>query len=675
MGGGSPKPASAPIGAVFLSYASQDAAAAQRVCTALRSAGVEVWFDQSELRGGDAWDQSIRKQIKTCALFLPLISKHTHERAEGYFRLEWKLAVDRSHLIMANKAFLVPVVIDETADDDENVPERFREVQWTRLPAGETPPEFATRIQQLLSGESPQSPTLARAPAAAPSEKSSRLKPAWLGIVVALAAVAAYVLVQKPWITKPALPLALNPPPHSIAVLPFVNMSGDKEQEYFADGLAEELLNLLSQVPDLSVAARTSAFYFKGQSDDVATIAHKLRVANILEGSVRKASDRIRVTVQLIHAENGYHIWSNSYDRNAHDIFKVQDEIAAAVVKALRARLLPTQRIVNQHRTDSLDAYTEYLLGNQLRARDTTAANQQALAAYRRAVVLDPGYAAAYSGLAVTEWRVADQSTGETAAYQRGTEAAERAIALAPASPDGYWARGTLRYLNAFNWSGAEADFEEALKLDPNSVRTLLIYARLRATLRHIPEAMAMTRKGLVLDPLSVQAWDQLSAYCLCSGQLSEARDAVRHTLLANGESGGNQLWMTALFADGPNAALAALPKSFWESARWGTALAQHTLGHEAESQQALDDLIRDRADSWAYQIAATYAWRVEADKAFEWLERAYRQHDAGLTRLAIDGLFTPVRDDPRYRSMLHRMNLPESGCMCPTCPSDAHAK
>ena len=143
-----------PTGAVFLSYASQDAGAAQRICDSLRAAGIEVWFDQSELRGGDAWDQSIRRQIKTCALFIPVISQNTHARAEGYFRLEWKLAVDRSHLISADKAFLLPVVIDDTPDDDQRVPDRFREVQWTRLPGGETPAAFLERVKRLLSPES-----------------------------------------------------------------------------------------------------------------------------------------------------------------------------------------------------------------------------------------------------------------------------------------------------------------------------------------------------------------------------------------------------------------------------------------------------------------------------------------------------------------------------------------
>jgi TolB-like protein len=403
LGEESPKP-NTPTGAVFLSYASQDAETAQRICAALRSAGVEVWFDQSELRGGDAWDQSIRKQIKTCALFLPLISKHTHERAEGYFRLEWKLAVDRSHLIMANKAFLVPVVIDETADDDENVPDKFREVQWTHLSAGETPPWFVTRIQQLLSGESAQSTALARARAADSLGKSSRFKPAWLGVIVALAAVAAYVLVQKPWITKPAPLLAFAPPPHSIAVLPFVDMSEKKDQEYFSDGLSEELIDMLTKIPELRVPARTSSFYFKGKSETIATIARTLGVANVLEGSVRKAGNQLRVTAQLIRADNSYHLWSETYDRELKDVFKVQDEIAGAVVNALKLKLAPGQQAEHAHGTANTEAYMRYLLGRQLYFRANDAEGfSQAISAYQNAIALDPDYAAAYAGLALAK--------------------------------------------------------------------------------------------------------------------------------------------------------------------------------------------------------------------------------------------------------------------------------
>jgi hypothetical protein len=246
--------------AVFLSYASQDAEAAKRICGALRAAGIEVWFDQSELRGGDAWDASIRSQVKSCALFLPIISRNTHVRDEGYFRLEWKLAVDRCHLMAADKPFLLPVVIDDTPDDDERVPERFREVQWTRLPGGETPLEFVRHIEQLLSGE-----VRASASGTRPAGLASRRPPrgAWFAIAVVIAAAAAYLLVEKHWGARPPPPAAFAPPPHSIAVLPFANMSGDKDQEYFSDGLTEELLNSLSEINELQVAARTSAFSFK----------------------------------------------------------------------------------------------------------------------------------------------------------------------------------------------------------------------------------------------------------------------------------------------------------------------------------------------------------------------------------------------------------------------------
>ncbi len=310
-----------PSRAVFLSYASQDALAAQRICDALRAAGVEVWFDQSELRGGDAWDQSIRRQIRTCALFIPVISRHTHERREGYFRLEWNLALDRSRLISSTQAFLVPVVIDDTREDDEEVPERIRDIHWTRLPGGVTPASFVERVQRLLSDEA-SIPIRAGAAAEVASAIAGRSPATGRSRRVLLAAAAVvvfgavgYLAIERPWISTPAASAVFAPPPHSIAVLPFVNMSGDKDQEYFSEGLTEELLNSLAEISELQVAARTSSFSFKDKEVDVATIAHKLNVASVLEGSVRRSGDTIRITAQLINAVTGFHLWSKSYDR------------------------------------------------------------------------------------------------------------------------------------------------------------------------------------------------------------------------------------------------------------------------------------------------------------------------------------------------------------------------
>jgi TolB-like protein len=353
----SPKPASTPTGAVFLSYASQDAQAAQCICAALRSAGIEVWFDQSELRGGDAWDHSIRRQIKTCTLFVPVISRNTHARVEGYFRLEWKLAVDRSHLISADQAFLLPVAIDDTRNDDERVPERFRDVQWARLPDGVTPARFVERVGRLLSGQASREP-IRRAPEADRASAAATIrKPRgvpWQSKAALIATIAVLVIALGYWVAvrlerpkrvadaeaaakavsenSPAT--AFNPPPHSLAVLPFVNLSGDREQEYFSDGLTEELLNSLAEINELQVAARTSSFYFKGKDIDLGTIAHKLNVGAVLEGSVRRSANTIRITAQLINAATGFHLWSKTYDRDLGDVLKLQSEIVTAVASA-----------------------------------------------------------------------------------------------------------------------------------------------------------------------------------------------------------------------------------------------------------------------------------------------------------------------------------------------------
>ncbi|HWS61512.1 MAG TPA: TIR domain-containing protein [Steroidobacteraceae bacterium] len=683
--------------AVFLSYASQDAEAARHIVAALRSAGIEVWFDQSELRGGDAWDRQISKQIRDCALFIALISTHTNARAEGYFRREWRIAVDRTRDMADDEAFLLPVVIDDTPDATARVPDKFREVQWTRLPGGVAPAAFAERLGRLLAPQERDAPTPTRLPAGAvpvtddlrdsssPSYRPAKGKFAstwWSRPVLLLAAAVvialAYFLVDRIVLSKRVAeaakpsallareaslgPIPIAIPEKSIAVLPFVDMSEKKDQEYFSDGLAEELLDLLSQVPDLRVPARTSSFYFKGKSDDIANIAQKLRVAHVLEGSVRKAGNTIRVTAQLIRADNGYHLWSKTYDRGIKDIFKVQDEIAAAVVDALKAQLLPAQQISSRHRTGSTEAYTEYLLGNQFRARDVPAANRQARAAYQKAVALDPGYAAAYSGLATAEWRIADQLIiDDPAAYQRAAAAADKAIALAPDSPEGYWSRGLLRNSYYFDWHGAEVDFQKALALDANFVPAQVDYAYLLATFGRSADAIAMTHMSLALDPLSVPAWHVLALLLVNSGQFSEARVAARR--LAEVNPGGNNLAFGAdadLFEGRTLEALEGYRRAGGPIRLMGQAMAEYTLGHAAESQRALEKLLEMGDLSLGYQIADVYAWRRENDKAFEWLERAYQRHDGGLGYVTYDRYLVNLRSDPRYTALLRKLKLSE---------------
>ncbi len=680
--------------AVFLSYASQDAGAARRICEALRAAGAEVWFDQNALRGGDAWDATIRRQIKNCALFIPVISRNTHAREEGYFRLEWKLAVDRSHLMTTSRTFLLPVAIDETDADDEQVPDRFRELQWTRLPGGQTPPAFVERVLRLLAPEHPPLPVPPRpaelpvpatrpvrvSPSDASHEATQTVRPrgrfrlAWMLAVAAIVIAIGYLAINH-WSlhrhatdagraalsTAPPGAAALNAiPEKSIAVLPFVDMSEKHDQEYFSDGLTEELLDLLSQVPDLHVPARTSSFYFKGKAEDVATIAQKLRVAHVLEGSVRKAGSTIRVTAQLIRADNGYHLWSKAYDRDVKDIFKVQDEIATAVVEALKAKLLPAQGLASRHRTANTEAYTQYLLGNQFRLRDLPDANRLALAAYQKAIALDPNYGAAYSGVSDTEWRIADQSTGEAAGYERAAAAADKAIQLAPDSPEGYCARGQMRNNYYFDWPGARADYEKALALDPNYVQASVDEALLLATIGRLRDGVEVLRKAIALDPMSVQARRRLAWLLMHDGQFAQAREEIRRVLEINPQ--GDPLYYASqleVMAGRPREALAALPDDKNEGHHILRALAEHSLGHPAESQRALDFLLTHHANVWGYQIAEVYAWRGEKDKAFEWLERSYRQHDGGLTYLTYDRWLASLRGDPRYQALLAKLKLP----------------
>jgi TolB-like protein len=659
-------------GAVFLSYASQDAAQAESIATALRAAGIEVWFDKSELRGGDAWDRSIREQIRECALFIPVISANTASRHEGYFRLEWDLADQRTHMIARNRAFILPVCTDTTPDAGADVPESFLRVQWTRIPAGETPPEFVQRVSTLLAPGVQGAGSAGRLPAgAAPSALApwgSRFLPLLIAIVSLLGvgyfALDKFVLSKRTSASSiaslPGEPAASPINEKSIAVLPFVDLSEKKDQEYFSDGLAEELLDLLAKTPGLHVIARTSSFSFKGKSDDIPTIARKLHVANILEGSVRKSGERLRVTTQLIRGSNGEERWSDVYDRELKDVFTVQDEIAAAVAGQLRLRLvLPPS---TARGTSNLDAYNEYLLGRQFNNRANLDGYRRAIEAFRRAVALDPNYVAPYDGLAITEYNVAD-ATADAAGYQRAKDAAAKAVELGPDDPNAYAARGFIRREINWDWAGAQADLEKAIALDPGDARFQARLGLLLATLGRLPEAIAAEKKAIELDPLRGGPWANLALYLSFTRDFAGAHEAIRRAIEISPESPLvlNSLAVLQLLESNAQDALATFRRNGVEYFRlYGIAMAEHTLKDPKASQQALDELIAKDAADAAYQVAEAYAWRGEKDKSFEWLERAYKQRDDGLTDTKRDPLVDSLRSDSRYKALLRRMNLPE---------------
>ena len=451
----------------------------------------------------------------------------------------------------------------------------------------------------------------------------------------------------------------------SIAVLPLVNLSSDKEQEYFSDGLSEELLNLLARVPGLRVAARTSAFAFKGKNEDVSEIARKLRVTTVLEGSVRKAGDQIRITTQLINASDGYHLWSETYDRKLTDVFAVQDEIARSVVAALKLKLLqpPTSR---ERRTVEPEAFNQYLLGKQFYHRNNIEDFRRAEQTFEKAVALDPAYAAAWAGLALATFWVAQSAeslAAVTGGQQRAVEAADKAIALAPDLPDGYVARGFVAVPIRWDFAGSTRDFEQALRLRPGDPETLSEYAVVvLRPLARLQEAIVALRKAVEFDPLNARVWSNLGYVLAMNGQIKEGREALDRSLELSPKQSYTpyNLSITFLVEGKPADALAASQRSTTELFRLaGAAEAQHTMGRDTEAQQALATLVSRFGHSGAYQVAQVYSWFGDKDRAFEWLDRAVGQNDGGLILLKVDPLMRGLHGDPRYAATLRRINLP----------------
>ena len=664
-----------PRRAVFLSYASQDADAAQRICEALRAGGIDVWFDQSELRGGDAWDQSIRRQIKTCTLFLPVISHTTHDRREGYFRFEWKLAIDRCYLMDANLAFLLPVVIDDTRDDDERVPERFREVQWTRLLGGETPPAFVERVSRLLSPESSPAPDRPRFAAStgaravsAPRTLIRRRAGVMYGVIAtALLLALGYFAVERLNRSKLSAPGAA-----SIAVLPLANQSGEASQQYFSDGISEDLITALGQFPGLKVIGRTSAFQFRDSKEDSRSIGAKLGVTHLLEGSVRKSGDTIRVNAELIDTADGSMQWSERYDRPYKDLFALQDEITRAVATALRAKLLPGEHATEQSERPpggSLEAYNAMLQGRFYQLRNSAVADyHQAIEFYTQAIAMDPRYALAWSGLA-RSWTGLSKNYLEGAhaqeAYAKAGEAADRALALSPDLAAAHLARGeVLKYAN-FDWRGAEAEFRRALALAPNDGDAKFVVGNLLATLGELQQAIDLTRQALTTEPLRPNWYNWLATYLSALDRLDEAEHAIRRAIELQPASASYHYTLTVIEVQRGNAEAALVAAQQEAPGNWrdiAIAVARQIGGDQGAADAALRTLIEKDSGVATYQVAQVYALRNDANATFEWLNRAWNDRDSGIASLFADPFILRYKDDPRFAAFCRKVGLPMPG-------------
>jgi TolB-like protein/Tfp pilus assembly protein PilF len=461
----------------------------------------------------------------------------------------------------------------------------------------------------------------------------------------------------------------------SIAVLPFVNMSRDEENEYFADGLAEELLNVLSKIRGLRVASRTSAFSFKGIKVDIPTVAQKLNVATILEGSVRKSGKRLRITAQLIQVATDSHLWSETYDRELEDIFAVQDDIAQSVVKELRSALLGEKpdasasaavkaeiQAAAKGRGENAEAYRLYLQGRFFEDHFTREDTAKAFEYYRQALQIDPQYALALAGVA----RVHSDQAGSSwlpiaEGFGKAREAAQRALDLDPDLAEAHAAMGEICTLYDWDWRGADQSFKRALELAPGNALILRSAAVLAGDLGRVQEAIEMLQRAAALDPLGVSVHRSLARRCHAAGLLDEAEAAARKALEINPHGARNHflLGFILLTQGRLDDAQEAFQREVHDTFRLlGLSQVHHARGRDAESRAALRALVEKDADGSAYQIALGHAYRGETDLSFEWLERAYRQRDPGLSIMKVEPTLRGLHDDPRWQPFLEKMGL-----------------
>lgn len=595
---------------------------------------------------------------------------------------------------MAGRAtFLIPVVIDDTNEREAEVPDEFRSVQWTRLQNGETPTAFVERVRGLLQSKGARIDSTrpismrsaAPAPAAPPREPSAsapivpkasvKISPALIAAIVVAALAIGYIGLVQFKSRQPAAVAAATAPPSapravaekSVAVLPFLNESSDREQEYFADGLTETMIDLLSKVPDLHVAARTSSFYFKGKSEKLPAIAKELNVGNVLEGSVRKAANRLRITARLVQADNGYQLWSETYDRDTKDIFKVQDEISAAVVTALKLKLAAPATVADDRGTTNTAAYNQFLIARHFDRLYTLDGHRRALEAFEKALSLDPHYEMARAASNLTRANIADQ-TGDGPGLTRAIADMQESITRAPNQAWAYRSRGLARTVWLWDYAGAKTDFEKAIALDPTDPINLQDYGAVLSALGQFEASKEATQKSLDLDPLATDAMGNIAQVQLAlrdwagaEATLSRALQIAPGSDTLLGTSANPGMAALRLLQGRPEEALTFCQRLTEVRVKTPCiAQAEYSAGHKAEAENALAELLKKGATSNTYAIAQTYAWRGESDKAFEWFDKAVLVRDSGVTQLLADRQLDSLHKDARWKVLLKKVNLSE---------------
>ena len=461
--------------------------------------------------------------------------------------------------------------------------------------------------------------------------------------------------------------VAFAPPPHSIAVLPFVNMSGDPSQEYFSDGLTEELLNSLSRINELQVAARTSSFSFQGEHPDIASVAHKLNVASVLEGSVRRSGHTVRVTAQLNNAMTGFHVWSQTYDRDLGDVLQLQTEIATAVAEALKVKLLgdvaERMELGGTRNPAAFDAYLRAASAywQTVSARD----NELVRAGYQEALRLDPNFALAYADLSIALNAYASFFAHGPAAddfLRQARATALKAVALAPELAEGHLALALVQQ-NSLDLAGASGEFERAVTLAPGNARVLRDYGDFAAMMGRTEAGIAAARRAVALDPLNSSSHGSLSTALWSARRYDEALAAYQNGRSLRPKDPTGPLEALIYYALGDFEKMRAVCEGVGEALKdlqVCLPLAYHKLGRQADAETALSRFEALEGDAGAYDYATIYAQWGNTAKALEWLTTALRLRNGDLAYMKIDPLLDPLRNDPRFQAIERELKFPE---------------
>jgi adenylate cyclase len=487
---------------------------------------------------------------------------------------------------------------------------------------------------------------------------------------IALAVVAAGLFVYQLVRSKsdtPGSPNTATIENKSIAVLPFVDLSQAKDQEYFCDGISEEILDALAKVEGLRVVARTSSFLFKGKNADVSEIARKLNVRNVLEGSLRREGSRIRISAQLIDTRDGFHLWSETYERELQDVFAMQDEITRAIVNALKIKLAVALPV---HKQPNTEAYDLYLKGRYFVNRKTAVDTKRAIDYFQQALAKDPNDALAYAGLS-DSYSSLVFPLGVAApreAMSKAKEAALHALALDNALGEAHASLAYATFFYDWDWPAAEREFKRAIELNPNNADAHHWYSHYLMGQGRIEESLTQSRRALELSPFDILFNIHLSWHYLYARQYDQALDQIEKTVEMDKNFAQTYPWLGLILEQkGRYAEAIAAFQQAIKLFPGGSSVAEAELAHtyavsgnRGEAQKTiaeLQELAKSKYVS-SFQIAAIYAGLREKDQAFAWLEKAYEERSDGLVNLRADQRFDSLRNEPRFQALLKKVGL-----------------